>query len=155
MSALARTSERDCRTWITGENCTANESWTRTKYLPYVDGSITTIAYPRGRGLTYSTSAAERLLSVQDNSTSVYYASSALYASQGALSSLTNGPNLYSTYIYNTRLQPCWLYTTTGTALATSTLCTASATTGNILDFKYNFNLGVSDNGNVAGITNN
>src|ERR1700675_2169892 len=32
MSALARTSERDCRTRTTDENCTANESWTRTKY---------------------------------------------------------------------------------------------------------------------------
>src|SRR6202795_2734759 len=33
MSALARTSERDGRTRTTNENCTANESWTRTKYL--------------------------------------------------------------------------------------------------------------------------
>jgi RHS repeat-associated protein len=32
MSALARTSERDCRTRTTGENCTASESWTRTKF---------------------------------------------------------------------------------------------------------------------------
>jgi RHS repeat-associated protein len=32
MSALAHTSERDCRTRTTNENCTANESWTRTKY---------------------------------------------------------------------------------------------------------------------------
>jgi RHS repeat-associated protein len=32
MSALARTSESDCRTRTTGENCTASESWTRTKY---------------------------------------------------------------------------------------------------------------------------
>src|SRR6266850_5841922 len=32
MSALARTSERNCRTRTTNENCTANESWTRTKY---------------------------------------------------------------------------------------------------------------------------
>jgi RHS repeat-associated protein len=124
-------------------------------YLPYVDGSVNTIAYPSGRTLNYSTGSAERLLSVQDNFTSVYYASSALYAPQGALSSLTNGSNLYSTHIYDKRLQPCWLYTTIGTALATSTACTGTATTGNILDFKYNFNLGASDNGNVAGITNN
>src|SRR5258708_35578751 len=32
MPALARTSERDCRTRTTNENCTTNESWTRTKY---------------------------------------------------------------------------------------------------------------------------
>jgi RHS repeat-associated protein len=123
-------------------------------YLPYVDGSINTIAYPSSRTLTYSTGSAERPLSVQDNSTSVYYASSVLYAPQGAPSSFTNGPNLYSTHIYDKRLQPCWFYTTTGTALATSTPCTGTATTGNILDFKFNFNLGASDNGSVAGITN-
>ncbi len=124
-------------------------------YLPYLDGSINTILYPSTRTLTYSTGSADRLLSVQDNSTSVYYASSATYAPQGALSSLTNGPDLYSTHLYNSRLQPCWLYTTTGTALPASTSCTGTATTGNILDFKYNFNLGVSNNGNVAGVTNN
>src|ERR1700687_1306441 len=33
MSALARTSERDGRTRTTIENCTANDSWTRTKYV--------------------------------------------------------------------------------------------------------------------------
>src|ERR1700676_3160431 len=38
MSALARTSESDCRTRTTGENCTASESWTRTKY-GYDDGT--------------------------------------------------------------------------------------------------------------------
>jgi RHS repeat-associated protein len=124
-------------------------------YLPYVDGSINTVTYPSGRTLTFVTGAAERPLSAQDNSTSVYYASNALYAPQGALLSLTNGPDLYSTHIYNNRLQPCWLYTTTGTALATSTTCTGTATTGNIRDFKFNFNLGSSDNGNIAGITNN
>src|SRR5712664_939454 len=32
MLALARTSESDCRTRMTGENCTTRESWTRTKY---------------------------------------------------------------------------------------------------------------------------
>src|SRR5712664_100264 len=33
MLALARTSESDCRTRMTGENCTTSESWTRTKYV--------------------------------------------------------------------------------------------------------------------------
>src|ERR1700680_191256 len=42
MSALARTSERDCRTRTTDENCTANESWTRTKYLYDALGRRTT-----------------------------------------------------------------------------------------------------------------
>jgi hypothetical protein len=125
-------------------------------YLPYVDGSVNTITYPSGRTLTYSTGGAERTLSAQDSSTSVYYANPAHYAPPGSLSSLTNGAALYTTQLYNSRLQPCWLYTTTGTALATNTACTASdPTPGNILDLNYNLNLGSSDNGNIAGITNN
>src|SRR3984957_2914564 len=42
MSALARTSESDCRTRTTGENCTARESWTRTKYSYDANGNTTT-----------------------------------------------------------------------------------------------------------------
>jgi RHS repeat-associated protein len=125
-------------------------------YLPYVDGSVNTITYPSGRKLTYITGGAERLLSVQDSTTSVYYGSAAHYNPAGALSSLTNGAALYSTQLYNSRLQPCWLYTTTGTALATNTACTAAdPTPGNILDLNYNFNLGSTDNGDVMGVTNN
>jgi RHS repeat-associated protein len=41
MSVLARTSERDCRTRTTNENCTANESWTRTKYTYDSFGKLT------------------------------------------------------------------------------------------------------------------
>jgi len=41
MSALARTSQRDCRTRTTGENCTASESWTRTKYTYDSFGKLT------------------------------------------------------------------------------------------------------------------
>jgi hypothetical protein len=67
-----------------------------------------------------------------------------------------NGTAITSTYLYNKRLQPCWLYTTTNSALLPSTLCTATdSTPGNILDLQYNFNLGAGDNGNVLGITNN
>jgi len=39
-------------------------------YLPYLDGSANSITYPSGRTLTYSTNAAERLVSLQDNSIS-------------------------------------------------------------------------------------
>jgi len=35
------------------------------------------------------------------------------------------------------------------------TSCTDSANIGTVLDLTYNFNVGISDNGNVAGITNN
>ena len=65
-----------------------------------------------------------------------------------------NGTNLVSTYIYNKRFQPCWMYGTTGTLLPTNTTCTAGDPgPGNILDLQYNFNLGAGDNGNVVGIT--
>jgi len=129
-------------------------------YLPYVDGSLYTLQYPSGRTITYSTGTADRLLSATDTANSIYYVTGAHYAPQGALSSLVNNDNVFSTYIYNKRLQPCWSYATTGTALATSTLCTATdSTPGNILDLQFNFNLGNgttgTDNGNVIGITNN
>src|SRR5208283_1668514 len=93
---------------------------------------------------------------VQDNSTSTYYANYAHYAPPGGLSSLTNnGSALTFTAIFNSRLQPCWIYATTGTALPwNSTACTGSTTPGSVIDLKYNFNLGVSDNGNVSGIVN-
>jgi len=53
-------------------------------------------------------------------------------------------------------LQPCWMYTTTGTVLPWNTTgCTSTATTGNTLDLKYDFGWSVADNGNVNVITNN
>jgi len=122
----------------------------------YLDGSLNTVTYPSGRTLSYVTGGAGRLLSVQDNSTTVYYANSAHYAPQGALASISNGSVLSSTHLYNSRLQPCWLYTSTGSALPATTLCTATETTpGNILDLQYSYSFGVSNNGNVAGIANN
>ncbi len=127
-------------------------------YLPYVNGSINMLTYPSGRVLTYATGAAGRLQSAVDATNSVNYATAAHYTPQGVLTALTNGANLSSTYIYNNRLQPCWIYATTGTALpwqGTQTLCTSSASAGNVLDLKYGFNLGTGDNGNPAGITNN
>ena len=45
--------------------------------------------------------------------------------------------------------------TTTGTPLPLSSNCTSTTAAANILDLKYNFNLGTSDNGNVMRITNN
>jgi RHS repeat-associated protein len=124
-------------------------------FLPYVDGSLYQLTYPSGRTVTSSVGGADRELSAVDQANSINYATGAHYAPAGALTSLTNGASVASTYIYNSRLQPCWMYATTGTALPwNSTGCTSTAATGNILDLKYNFNLGTSDNGNVMAITN-
>lgn len=121
-----------------------------------VDGSLNSLTYPSSRVVSYTYNGAARPITGND-STGINYVSSANYWPSGALAALTNGTsNLYSTFILNSRLQPCWIYATTGTALSwKSTACTASTSTGNVLDLKYNFNLNTADNGNVAGITNN
>jgi RHS repeat-associated protein len=137
-----------------------------TNYAYNLVGSLATLTYPSGRTITYTYDSAGRPSDTVDIANSINYvvgscsngasspSSGACYAPTGALSQMQNGTNLVSTYLYNSRLQPCWFYATTGTALPTSTLCTDSATAGNILDLKYNFNLGSGDNGNVIGITN-
>ena len=58
MSALARTSQRDCRTRTTGEHCTASESWTRTKYTYDAESQIKTAC-----GVTYAYDGAGRRVS--------------------------------------------------------------------------------------------
>ena len=76
-----------------------------------------------------------------------------LYAPPGMPSSFTNGANLVSTFYYDKRMQPCRISVkSSGTAPVS---CTDAADIGNVIDFAYNFSLGVADNGNVMGITNN
>jgi len=118
-------------------------------------GSPATLAYPSGRVITYSYDLAGRATSTVDSTGPITYATGALYAPQGVPSSLTHGSGIVSTYVFNNRLQPCWMYTTTGTPLPPDTTqCSGTAAAGNILDLKYNFGLGVGDNGNVTAITN-
>jgi RHS repeat-associated protein len=128
-------------------------------YTYNLDGSVATILYPSGRTVTYQPGDAQRPLSAVDSTNSINYATLAHYAPPGGLASLTNGGSFNFTAIYNNRLQPCWEYTTTGTALqwnsTNTSFCTTSATTGSVLDLKFNFNWGSSDNGNVMGTTNN
>jgi RHS repeat-associated protein len=145
---------------------TTNSITKTTNYTYNLDSSVATLTYPSGRVVTYTPDTAGRPSNVEDNTTSVYYATGtcandvlgngACYAPQGAVALLQNGSSLVSTHIYNDRLQPCWMYSTTGTALAwgNTTGCSSTATAGNMLDLKYNFNLG-SDNGNPISITNN
>jgi RHS repeat-associated protein len=127
-----------------------------TSYTYNLDGSLATLTYPSGRVITYTPSAAGRPLSAVDQANAITYATAAHYSPAGALAALTNGTNLNSTYIFNSRLQPCWMYATTATPLPWNTsTCTTTAATGTMLDLKYNFNSGAGDNGNIMGIANN
>jgi RHS repeat-associated protein len=155
------------REW--GEQRTTNSVARTTTYTYDLAGDPTTLTYPSARMITYTYDSAERPSDAQDLANSINYATGscangapspspstgACYAPQGAVAQLQNGTNLLSTYIYNDRLQPCWMYATTGAALATNTACTATDPgPGNVLDLKYGFNLGSADNGNVIGIAN-
>lgn len=119
-----------------------------------LSGSLATLTYTSGRIITYTENGALRHISAQDVANGITYASNGIYAPPGELSSISQGASVKVTNIYNSRLQPCWIYATNGTSLSGSTLCTGSATTGNIIDLKYGLAFGTADNGNVASITN-
>jgi len=143
------------------EQRTTNSVTKTTSYTYNLAGDLLTLTYPSGRVITYTYDSAGRASTAKDLTNGINYAfgtcqSGACYAPQGAVSQLQNGTNLASTYIYNDRLQPCWLYASTNGTIAAGTSCTATDPgPGNILDLKYNFSLGAGDNGNVSGITNN
>jgi RHS repeat-associated protein len=125
-------------------------------YQPYVDGSLYQLTYPSARTVTFTMGGAGRELSAVDQPNSINYATGAHYSPAGALAALTNGASISSTFLFNSRLQPCWVYATTGMPLTwNTTACSVTAATGSIIDLKYNFALGSADNGNVGGITNN
>jgi RHS repeat-associated protein len=150
-----------------GEQRTTNAVSKTTTYTYDLAGNLAALTYPSGRTITYTYDSAGRPSDAIDAADGINYVTGSCtngasspstgtcYAPHGAVAQINNGTNLVSTYIYNDRLQPCWMYATTGAALATNTACTASAAAGNILDLKYNFNLGSGDNGNVMGIANN
>jgi RHS repeat-associated protein len=122
-------------------------------YLYNLMGSPTSITYPSARTISYTYNTVGQSISAADTPNSITYATLAAYSPNGALASLKNGANLTSTFYYNNRLQPCRISVTTG---ATNPLnCADPATTGNVMDFGYSFNLGVADNGNVIAIANN
>ena len=126
-----------------------------TAYTYNLDGSLKTLIYPSGRTITYTYNASGEPIEAQDVANGITYAANGTYTAPGGLATLATGGEYNTTVIYNPRLQPCWMYMTTQPAsLAASSACTATATTGTILDLKYNFNSG-ADNGNVVGITNN
>lgn len=135
-----------------------------TVYAYDFAGDATKIIYPTGdRIVDYTYDSAGRASTAHDDLSGAYYVkgpcatggtiNGACYAPQSAISQIENGGNVFTTYVYNNRLQPCWIFATTGTALPTNTLCSASDPGNAVLDLQYNFNAG-HDNGNVLGITN-
>jgi RHS repeat-associated protein len=126
-----------------------------TIYTYNLDGSLATATYPSGRILTYTVNAAGRPVSAVDVANGINYATNAAYGAFEALTSLQNGASLYSTFLYNTRLQPCWLYINTSSSGAPSSCTQTGITAAVVLDLKYDFGFSVNDNGNVNGLTNN
>jgi len=132
------------------------------------DGSVATLNYPGGRIITYTPNVAGQTVSAKDTANNINYAvgpttcpngqtpspaGGACYTPQGSVARLVNGSNLTTTFYYNPRLQPCRIAVNSSGAAPNA--CGDSTNAGNVLDFTYSFNLGSSDNGNVAGITNN
>lgn len=138
-----------------GEQRTTNAIVKNTSYTYNLDGSLATLTYPSGRTISYSYNGAAQPTQALDNANETSYASNGFYAPSGALMTLSYSTTSNTTILYNSRLQPCWIYTNiVPSNLPYSTACTGTASVGSILDMKYNFNLG-ADNGNVVGITNN
>jgi RHS repeat-associated protein len=136
----------------TNDQRTTNGVSKTTSYTYNLDGSVATLTYPSGRIINYAPNAAGRTISAVDVANSINYATAAKYAPTGALSSLTNGVSILSTFYYNDRLQPCRIAVQSSGTVPTS--CTDAANIGNILDYAYNFSLGAGDNGNVTAIIN-
>jgi RHS repeat-associated protein len=127
-------------------------------YAYYKDGELNTLTYPSTRVITYTANgtagfSAGRPVSAVDTANSINYVTSAAYAPQGALASLTNGASILGSFSYNSRMQPLQMYYGTNSP-PSLTGSTCPGTVGNILHRVYNFNVGTNDNGNVLAITN-
>jgi RHS repeat-associated protein len=117
-----------------------------TSYTYNLDGSEATLTDPSGRTITYTRSAAGRMLSAVDTANNINYTTSATYTPQGALASMVNGftssfAGISTTDAYNKRLQPVTL--------------SAAAPSQTVLSLSYDFHLGTTDNGNVYQLVNN
>jgi len=126
---------------------TTNGITKSTSYAYNLAGSLTSLAYPSGRSVTYSYDAAGRSLSAVDQTNSVNYVLSASYSAPGGLAGLTLGQTATFTGIsltmgYSPRLQP------------SSIVATSSG--GAALNDSYNFvDANGHNNGTIASITNN
>jgi RHS repeat-associated protein len=122
-----------------------------TKTMSYaynLDGAIASITYPGGRVVTYSESNAQRMTDAKDVSNSKNYATGAIFAPPGGLSSVLHGyvgpspafGGVTESYSYNSRLE------------VTAIQATSSA--GMALNLAYSYAQGSHNNGNIATQTN-
>jgi RHS repeat-associated protein len=139
---------------LVSESRTSNSVNHTSAYQYNYDGSVGSILYPSGRTVTYTYNGAAQATAATDIANSTSYVSNGYYGPSGVLMLQSLGGAINHTILYNTRLQPCWSWAGTGNAVPTTDTCTSTATAGNILDLKYNYNLG-TDNGNLVSITNN
>ena len=124
-------------------------------YTYNLDGSMATLKYPSGRIITYTPSAAGRMVSATDLANSISYATAASYVPSGTLSQYTLGGSINGFVTYNSRLQPLQVFYGTNTpAAGTLQSLTCPATVGNLMHRVYVFGAGTNDNGNVQSIKN-
>jgi RHS repeat-associated protein len=127
-----------------------------TSYAYDYDGAVATLTYPSGHILNYTYNTMGQTTQAIDDANA--YMLNGTYAPHGELIFSSVGVAANLNIVYNSRLQPCWVYAgiIPGDSFALSYPCTKSGVpAGSILDLQYNYNLGAGDNGNVVGVTNN
>jgi RHS repeat-associated protein len=120
-----------------------------TKNMAYtynLDGSVATVTYPSGSTITYTPDSAGRMLSAIDTGNNIKYVTGATYDATNALTGSTYGlsssfTGIVNSFSFNNRLQPVTMW--------------SSSPVRTLMYLVYDFHLGVGDNGNVWGITNN
>jgi RHS repeat-associated protein len=120
--------------------------------VSYTDGNGVTLSQSPFDGAGRPTQLTSTWVDATHPANLVTSTSATAYYPAGAIHTLTLGNGLTETSAYNDRLQPCEL--NLNSAGVSLTGCnTPVITTGNFQDFSYNYNLGTSDNGDVAGWT--
>jgi RHS repeat-associated protein len=100
MSALARTSERDCRTRTTNENCTASESWSRTKYTYDSFGKLTASTGSLVNPFQYTARESDTETGLYYYRARYYDSSAGRFLSEDPFRFQASGSNFYS-YTFN------------------------------------------------------
>jgi RHS repeat-associated protein len=134
-------------------NC--GTGWLRQDYAYSLAGGLASHVFDNGFTITQTYDSAGRISQVtstisdaQHPGTLATFDSSLGFYPSGNLRKMTLGNGLTETAAYNNRLQPCRTnLNSSGSALGQ---CSDALPPGNVQDFKYGFNAGASDNGNLT-----